>query len=214
MTCGIPTALIREILTAMAETQQLGGKVVLDLCSGFQSIRQAVLDAGARYVAVDLKGNRLKETAQPRRAAAVLCNAGYVLAVECELDDGTKCWTVPAGNRQDDDTSLHHTAFRALTRATGLELNEFQRRVAVGPELIALANTTYFAVALDPVLSQAELARSFARRREREKISRMAWIDKSTATKLQWKPEDRQMLDRIWGQPPHLCMRKQEGGGC
>ena len=49
--------LITEILTAMAETQQLRGKVVLDLCAGFQSIRRAVEAAGAKYVAVDLKGN-------------------------------------------------------------------------------------------------------------------------------------------------------------
>ena len=74
MTCGIPSRLIREVLLAMAETQQLGGKVVLDLCAGFQSIREEVLAAGATYVAVDIKGQRDRSEARHRRAAMVLCH--------------------------------------------------------------------------------------------------------------------------------------------
>ena len=71
MTCGILDALITEILAAMAKTQQLRGKVVLDLCAGFQSIREAVnqIKAGATYVAVDLEGNR--SGGQPRLARRV-----------------------------------------------------------------------------------------------------------------------------------------------
>ena len=55
-TCGIPNMLITEILQALKETKQLEGKVVIDqyLCAGFQSIREAVLTAGATYVAVDI----------------------------------------------------------------------------------------------------------------------------------------------------------------
>ena len=74
MTCGIPTMLIREVLTAVAETRQLKGKVVLDLCAGFQSLREEVLRAGAKYVAVDREGHRGHGIKQPRRAAAVLCS--------------------------------------------------------------------------------------------------------------------------------------------
>ena len=49
-TCGIPNMLITEILQALKETRQLEGKVVIDLCAGFQSIRKAVLAAGASIV--------------------------------------------------------------------------------------------------------------------------------------------------------------------
>ena len=69
MTCGMPTMLIQEILKAVAETDSLKGKVVLDLCAGFQSIRQSVLDAGARYVAVDIQGPRAVTNPQQRRVA-------------------------------------------------------------------------------------------------------------------------------------------------
>ena len=54
MTCGIPDKLITEILEAVKGTVELKGKVVLDLCAGFQSIRKAVLEAGSKCVAVDL----------------------------------------------------------------------------------------------------------------------------------------------------------------
>ena len=56
MTCGIPNMLIREILTAVSEQVALCGKVVLDVCDGFQSIGEEVLNAGATYVVVDLHG--------------------------------------------------------------------------------------------------------------------------------------------------------------
>ena len=214
MTCGIPTMLIQEILHAMAERQSLGGKVVLDLCSGFQSIRQAVLQTGATYVAVDVKGNRFKEPSQPRRAAAVVCSGGSVLAVEYKHTAGTSHWTIPGGDKDSADPSLHHAALRELRGMTGLDLAELTDKVRVGPELIALSETTYFAFALDPDLSQAKLSSSFARRREPEKIRRMAWISEEQAAQLQWRSEDRQMLDRIWGQPPHSCMSKQMSGGC
>ena len=82
MTCGIPNMLIKEILTAVSEQVSLGGKVVLDLCAGFQSIREEVLKAGATYVAVDLHGARVVKNHRPRRVAVVLeCN-GKVLVVQ------------------------------------------------------------------------------------------------------------------------------------
>ena len=57
MTCGMPKQLIVEILNAIKQTAQVSGKVVLDLCAGFQSLREAVVEAGARYVAVDIQGH-------------------------------------------------------------------------------------------------------------------------------------------------------------
>ena len=47
MACGIPHLIITEILAVCKEQSQLKTKVVLDLCSGLQSICKAVLEAGA-----------------------------------------------------------------------------------------------------------------------------------------------------------------------
>ena len=84
MQCGIPNALIKEVLSAVEQCVSLKGKVVLDLCSGFQSICKAVVEAGATYVEVDVMGNCKAKPHAPRRAAVVLrCNS-KVLAVKWE----------------------------------------------------------------------------------------------------------------------------------
>ena len=212
MTCGIPERLITEILTALAETQQLKGKVVLDLCAGFQSIRQAVLKAGATYIAVDVKGDRgLLQQYQPRRSAMVLCHNQRVLAVKCRLADGTCGWMVPGGEQRKSDTSLHHTALRKLQENTGLGHEGFRQRVRVGPQLMALDKTTYFAYALNSPIPQAELARSFAGHAD-DTILSMAWVSQREAEKLLWRKEDEAMLQRLWQLP--LYLNEEGRGGC
>ena len=58
MTCGIPEKLIIELLTAVNEVERIEDKVVLDLCAGFQSLREQVIKMGANYMVVDITGAR------------------------------------------------------------------------------------------------------------------------------------------------------------
>ena len=199
MTCGIPTKLIEEILTGMAEQQRLGGKVVLDLCSGFQSIRDAVLKAGATYVAVDVKGDRRNQRSLViRRAAMLLQHGKRVLAIKHKLRDGTSCWTLPGGKREQSDPSLFHTAVRELEEETGLGWDRLKGDVASGPRVWAMPDTTYFACALNAGLSQDELRRNFQRCRDQHKAEDLEWIDFARARGLVWRSEDDTLLRKIY----------------
>ena len=208
MTCGIPSVLVKEILTAVAERHKLGGKVVLDLCSGFQSLREEVLKAGATYVAVDKLGDRKPASSEPRRAAVVLYHEGHVLAVEHELKDGTRCWTVPGGKHEKTDSSLHHTALRELREESGIQYTHLTDRVGAGPDLIALNDTTYFAYALNQPLSQAELRKWFALREELGTIKDVAWKSIVDADDTVWRAEDRVMLERLRQDERHQALRQ------
>ena len=214
MTCGILSLLIREVLLAMAEKQQLGGKVVLDLCAGFQSMREAVLATGATYVAVDVEGKRVSKGQHTRRCAIALCHNGRVLAVEQRIQDGTHCWTIPGGLQQPNDHSAQHTALRELREDTGLDKEILQGTVRVGPELIALPETTYLAYALSSIPSKVRLLESFAHRRDSRRIRRIQWVSQTTARHMQWRSEDQLMLQRLWGPPRHICMETGQRGGC
>ena len=72
MTCGIPQLLITELLQAVNKAEGIEDKVVLDLFAGFQSLREQVLKMGARYVAVDIAGERKAKEEEARRAALVI----------------------------------------------------------------------------------------------------------------------------------------------
>ena len=118
MTCGIPDRLITEILNGLAEKMRIGGKVVLDLCAGFQSIRQSVLRAGASYVGVDIAGRRAVKATPARRAAVVLVAGRHVLSVKHKLQDGNHAVTLPGGKWEQRDSSC--TARRDDTVASTL----------------------------------------------------------------------------------------------
>ena len=51
------------------------------MCAGFQSTREAVIAAGAKYVAVGSMGKREAKQVKPRRAAVALRWGNRVLAV-------------------------------------------------------------------------------------------------------------------------------------
>ena len=210
MTCGIPDMLITEILKAMAETQQLRGKVVLDLCAGFQSIRRAVEKAGATYVGVDLKGNRNGPPAEPRRGAVLLCYGANILAVKQRLSDGSLHWKLPGGQQQQHDQSLHHAALRELALLTGLGHNTFRDRVKAGPQLLALKHTTYFTYALNSPIPQAELARSLAGLRSKDVLD-VKWLSQGEAQQARWRPEDEAVLERLWQHPVYSTWKGDAG---
>ena len=57
----IPALLLEEVLLASSpSTQKLQGKVVIDLCSGFQSWKPVAQKFGCKYIAIDILGDRNK----------------------------------------------------------------------------------------------------------------------------------------------------------
>ena len=192
MTCGIPDKLITEILKGMAENVDLGGKVVLDLCSGFQSIREAVLQAGASYVGVDIAGRRTVEATPARRAAVVLIADQHVLAVKHRLQDGGHVVTLPGGKREQQDDSLHAAGVRELLEEVGLSESVWRDLIAKGPDVYALHDTTYYVYHLSRVVPKATMLRAFRARTpsEAQKITAWQWANIRDIDSAVWRNED------------------------
>jgi len=58
---ALPPALLHELGTAVYNSaSNPGTKVILDLCSGFQSWRDVAAKLGCKYIAVDICGDRDK----------------------------------------------------------------------------------------------------------------------------------------------------------
>ena len=192
MTCGIPDKLITEILKGMAENVDLGGKVVLDLCSGFQSIREAVLQAGASYVGVDIAGRRTVEATPARRAAVVLIADQHVLAVKHRLQDGGHVVTLPGGKREQQDDSLHAAGVRELLEEVGLSESVWRELIVKGPDVYALHDTTYYVYHLSRVVPKATMLRAFRARTpsEAQKITAWQWANIRDIDSAVWRNED------------------------
>ena len=92
--CGMPRELLQEILRAACGDDDITGKVVLDLCAGFQSMREVVESKGARYLAVDLEGARNKSSTPQF--------AGIVLMARSKLMRGAREWLM----RRPEGTSV------------------------------------------------------------------------------------------------------------
>ena len=218
MTCGIPHRLIMEILAAFKEQRQLKGKIVLDLCAGFQSIRKAVLEAGAGYVAVDAMGKREVKDARPRRAAIALRHIGRVLAVLHKLKDGSKVWTIPGGKMEESDESLHAAGVRELKEEVGIGQEVWGSLVGLGPTVDALPNTTYYAYRLNSRVPKVILEEHFQKRQagERRAIAAWAWVDitSSRVAGCGWRREDAMLLER-WRQEKggERAIQRRAGGG-
>ena len=180
----------------MAETDSLKGKVVLDLCSGFQIIRQSVLDAGARYVAVDIQVPRTVINPQQRRVAIVLRYGNELLSVRHHLRDGTTCMTLPGGKQETQDESLHAAGVRELFEETGLQQQDWQARIASGPQVKALKHTTYYIYTLNQTIPRELLTSRFKDRKETKLMDRMQWIDLNNVSSdsQSWRQEDAQLM--------------------
>ena len=198
MTCGIPDLLITEILQGMAETMDLSGKVVLDLCSGFQSIREAVLRAGASYVGVDIAGRRTVKAAPARRAAIVLVAGQQVLAVKHRLRDGSYATTLPGGKREQHDNSLHAAGVRELSEEVGLSESVWRELIVRGPDVYALPATTYYVYHLSRVVPKAIMLRAFRARTagEAQKIAAWQWTNMRDINSAEWRSEDAEWIKK------------------
>ena len=138
--CGMPTQMLQEIMMQVAREGEVTDKVVLDLCAGFQSLRDTALKLGMRYVAVDIQGerNKPKEGEQQRKYALVMMENGQVLAQKKHQ------WTIPKAEKGATDTSVHDTAVKAMQTATGLNQQSWISNIREGPAVVALRDTTYF----------------------------------------------------------------------
>lgn len=78
---GMPKELLQEILMAARKDAGEKPRVVIDLCAGHQSMREAALEMGLQYVAVDAKGElRKMESRAQRKSAVCLWKGDKVLA--------------------------------------------------------------------------------------------------------------------------------------
>lgn len=200
--CGIPEKLVTEILGALSEFEDLKGKVVVDMCAGFQSLKEPVLKAGARYVAVDIAGERKSKVAAPRRCAVVLRHKDSVLAVKyCSPSIGSVT-TLPGGKATEADASLHAAGMRALMEDTGLSRAVWGSQVVRGPDVFALPLTTYYVYTLDDRPPQALMRRCFGERRhfKEGEIAAWRWIDiRDPGVAERWRREDWELLKRMAG---------------
>ena len=155
MTCGMPDQLIKEILAALQQTQNIRSKVVLDLCAGFQSIKQAVMDAGAHYVAVDICGNRKKRMEKPRRGAVVLrCNNKILVTIQ-HNQHKRAVKTILATEQTNADVTPHSAGVRAMREGLGILPEDYDNLITKGPKAVALNNTTYYVYDLHQCIPQA-----------------------------------------------------------
>ena len=204
MTCGMPQQLIKELLRTVAETAQISGKVVVDLCAGFQSLKAEVLAAGAKYVAVDLSGERTVKSTKQRRTAILLETADGVLAVQDQTDTTTNMWHIPSTIQQEQDNSLHAAAVRQLKEETGLTADDWSNLIVQGPRVRAMTLTTYYIYTLNTPFSQALLSKRF-RERDQTSIKRVEWVRAADAAAMDWRSEDAQLVKELFG---------DRSGGC
>jgi len=205
MTCGMPPELLAEVLAAVAKEVDITNKVVLDLCSGFQSWKETALKAGCRYVAVDNLGDRAhrlrpedkteEEVSKCKRASAVLKHGDKILLTEHRLLDGSICWTVPGGKREAVDTTLQQTALRELQEETGLCYKDWAGSLK-SLQVIKGPSTAYFIYELKEQLSEYTMREAFNRRNEQEaqRISRWSWENRQDTSK-RIRKEDKRVLE-------------------
>jgi len=141
--CGMPRALLAEILMKIAEKQDITDKVVLDICAGFQSMREVAHKLGLKYVAVDIQGDRMKKLRenhrwQHRKQAILVKRGRKVLTVQD---------AIPSSTRGPADESDHAAAMTQLQVTTGID-TERLKTLARGPCVIATRDTTYYAYEL------------------------------------------------------------------
>ena len=79
--CGMPRELLKEILKAACGGEDITNKVVLDLCAGFQSMKEVAEDMGARYLAVDLEGARNKASSSIVKQAGIVLMSRHASSV-------------------------------------------------------------------------------------------------------------------------------------
>ena len=130
---GMPKRLLAEILWNAAQTTPLEGRVVLDLCAGFQSLREVALEAGADYLAVDLKGERGDRDASSPRVAIMLRAGDLAYAPDHKL---------PQAKVVKHETAW--TAIRGKLLELGLEWGLIESRVLEMPMVYERDGLTLF----------------------------------------------------------------------
>ena len=192
MTCGIPQLLVTELLEAVNEAEGIENKVVLDLFAGFQSLREQVLKMGAKYVAVDIAGERKVKEAEARRAAIVIKQDNKYLSILQEKTTGGLGWTLAAGRQTEHDNALHHAGVRELHSKVGLGESTWRTWIEAGPATTALKHTTYYMYNITNSVSKEDIEDAFGDREEKQKVRAWRW---HTAAEIRrngknWRQED------------------------
>ena len=133
---GMPRELLAEVLWSAAKGS-LEGKVVLDLCAGFQSMREVAEARGAKYVAVDLQGRRMALERRKRRAAVAL----RLPSGEVVVEDSTG--ELAVGELLKGETA-HDAAVRAAAAGLGLHSEWIQSRAVCVPRVLERGGLTLF----------------------------------------------------------------------
>ena len=192
MTCGIPEKLIVELLTAINEVETIEDKVVLDLCAGFQSLREQVIKMGAKYVSVDVMGARKVQKCEPREVAVVRRQGDKYLSVLQDDLQGSWQWALPSGQQCKSDTSLHSAGVRALRSGVGLGESTWGTWVTAGPGTNALKHKTYYTYDITHSVPEADIESAFGDREEKQSVRKWGW---HTAAEIlrgkRWTQEDR-----------------------
>ena len=159
--CVMPVEMMREIVTATLKGVHSENKVVLDLCAGFGSMKQAAEEAGAKYVGVDIRGQRKLNTQidSKRKVAVVLVVNKQLMAVKVETDASKhKRWRMAIGQQTDDTESLQQTGVRQLDKELGVSEHNWRKVLTGGPDVFALPRTTYYVYHLNALPQQEPCA--------------------------------------------------------
>jgi hypothetical protein len=198
MTCGIPEKLIIELLKAVNEVETIEDKVVLDLCAGFQSLREQVTKMGAKYVAVDVMGARKVKDDEARQAAVVLRQGNKYLSILQENGQGELQWMLPSGQHRKSDSSLHSVGVRELHDKVGLGESTWGSWVIAGPGTNALKHKTYYTYDITHSVPQADIETAFGGRGQKRQVRAWRW---QTAAEI--------LQSNDWGQEDKDFIRKQ-----
>jgi len=118
---GMPRMMLQEVLTAAGVKE---GDTVLDLCAGHQSMEEAAMQKGARYVAVD-RVAKLKRSRKVREGwATIAIVQGEELLCFKKMVEGGPAegeMMLPGGRRDaEKGETEHEAAMRHLEEQTGI----------------------------------------------------------------------------------------------
>ena len=157
MVCEIPEKLIIELLIAVNEVERIEDKFMLDLCAGFQSLREQVTKMGANCVAVNIMGARKAKEDEARQVAVVLRQGNKYLSILQENCQGKLQWALPSGQHCKSDSSLHSAGVMELHDRVGLGESTWGTWITAGPGTNALKHKTYYTYDITHSAPKAEI---------------------------------------------------------
>ena len=199
--CMMPQVMLMEVMEQVRQEVGESKKAVLDICAGFQSLKEAAMQKGFDYVAVDIKGERRKpeeDVEGKDRAAMVMKKGEEVLLVLHRLKDGKACWTLPGGKKEEKDADWRVTAEREMEEETGIQQGQWMQQAKSIQRRQGKGNTVYFEVKLGlEALTEQEVQESFKERQEQQKIVKIKWWHREKLRHISMRREDKELLHGV-----------------